>query len=217
MSLTNVTVIIELICVVFWILAFGKFQKQRAYLILIGLLILVGIEVYSHFIWNRTLGKVRVESIFFLYNTVSVWLVSQIYCSFFLIQIKDRPKRNWIYYVAIPVWIYFIFGIVFKSPPHFFKWDFFLLTMCSCQILLTIGIFLAYLLQSDNNTGIARHLPFWVAVAFILFYTGSIPLLIVKSIFPLVQFDPILFGLNVMQYGVLIFAVLWSKNISETP
>ncbi|WP_147436426.1 hypothetical protein [Chryseobacterium sp. 7] len=79
-------------------------------------------------------------------------------------------------------------------------------------LLFSIILFLYQTFNSDKILGITNYLPFWISVALLIFFIGSIPILFFRTTVSESIYFFILFMLNLISNSILIFGLLGNKQ-----
>lgn len=79
-------------------------------------------------------------------------------------------------------------------------------------LLFSIILFLYQTFNSDKVLEIKNYLPFWISVALLIFFIGSIPIFFFRTTVSETIYFFILFMLNLISNGILILGLLWNKQ-----
>lgn len=82
-------------------------------------------------------------------------------------------------------------------------------------LLFSIILFLYQIFNSDKILDLNNYLPFWISVALLIFFIGIIPIIYFRTTISQNIYFFILFMLNLMSNGVLIFGLV--RNKQENP
>jgi hypothetical protein len=155
----------------------------------------------------------------FVYNIVtSIQFVY--YFSLYHKTIKTARYKKWIQYflsvftASVVVNFLFFQKLTITAPFHSYTY-----TLGAILLIITIGLFLTEILNSEKILFFQRYLMFWISIGLLLFHTGIIPFIISFNFFPAMlssdSLSIIFFTLNFVMYSCLTIGFAWSQKYSD--
>jgi hypothetical protein len=155
----------------------------------------------------------------YIYNV----LTTLQYIYFFLLYyytMKTRAYRKWVLvfliFFLIAVLINFILIQPLKVTATFYSYTF---TIGAILLIVTIGLFLVEILNTEKVLYFQRYLMFWISIGLIVFYAGIIPYVIAINFLPQLLSSGsmfiIFFLLNFVMYSCFIVGFIASNKFSE--
>lgn len=155
----------------------------------------------------------------FIYNILS----SLQYVYFFLLyhQTIQSPKyRRWVmafmtvFVVSVILNFMFVQKLTVTAPFHSYTF-----TAGAILLIVTIGLFLFEILNTEKVLYFQRYLMFWISIGLFVFYTGIIPFVISLNLLPaLLSNDSlviIFFALNLVMYSCFTIGFFISHKYTE--
>jgi hypothetical protein len=215
MSLWGLIKYFELVTGIVGILCYKKYSNTflRYFLYVLWLVILVEFTVS---ILKRHYG---ISPNNFVYNV----LTSVQYVYYFLLYYKiisiDKYKR-WVKGFLITFIVSVVINFVWFQKLHvtaaFHSYTF---TFGAILLIVTIGLFLVEILNTEKVLYFKRYLMFWISVGLFVFYTGIIPFVLSLNLLPaLLSSDSLainFFTLNVVMYTCFTIGFILSRPYSN--
>ena len=155
----------------------------------------------------------------FIYNVIT----SAQYVYFFILYyktIKIRRYKQWVQgfliVFIVSVIVNFVWIQKLSVTAAFASYTF---TLGAIMLIITIGLFLAEILNTEKVLYFKRYLMFWISIGLFLFYTGIIPFVFSLNLLPaLLSSDSlaiIFFTLNFVMYSCFTAGFIMSHQYSN--
>jgi len=201
----QISIILSIIVMLLMVIKYRKTGKENLFFI-IGYLLFSLIDIFCYFYYDLTnlptdifyvIGFLMI--VFFLYL-------------FYYHQLLYVPLLKKIQTIILALFVLNI-AVMFSTEDdllHHFSFN--MLYVDILLLLFSIILFLYQTFNSDKILEIKSYLPFWISVALLIFFIGSIPILFFRTTVSETIYFFILFMLNLISNGILILGLIWNKQ-----
>ncbi|WP_426481190.1 hypothetical protein [Chryseobacterium sp. R2ACT005] len=201
----QISIILSIIVMLLMVIKHRKTGKENLFFI-IGYLLFSLIDIFCYFYYDLTnlptdifyvIGFLMI--VFFLYL-------------FYYHQLLYVPLLKKIQTIILALFVLNI-AVMFSTEDnllHHFSFN--MLYVDILLLLFSIILFLYQTFNSDKILEIKSYLPFWISVALLIFFIGSIPILFFRTTVSETIYFFILFMLNLISNGILILGLIWNKQ-----
>lgn len=203
----QITSLISIAVMIVMALKFRKIGKENFFFI-VGYFVLSLIDIFCYF-YVRTTDKST--EIFFVIGLLMVVFFLYLLYFFQLIYLPVLKKMQ----LAILLIFLINIGVRFYIEDdllHHFSFN--LLYVDILLLLFSIILFLYQTFNSDKILDLNNYLPFWISVALLILFIGSIPVLYFRTTVSQNIYFFILFMLNLISNGILMLGLIWNKQES---
>ena len=197
--------ILSIIVMLLMVIKYRKTGKENLFFI-IGYLLFSLIDIFCYFYYDLTglptdlfyvIGFLMI--VFFLYL-------------FYYYQLLYVPVLKKIQAVILILFVLNIAVMFYTEDDLLHHFSFNMLYVDILLLLFSIILFLYQTFNSDKILGINNYLPFWISVALLIFFIGSIPILFFRTTVSESIYFFILFMLNLISNGILILGLMGNKQ-----
>ncbi|SIO16862.1 hypothetical protein SAMN05421769_2353 [Chryseobacterium scophthalmum] len=126
-------------------------------------------------------------------------------------QLFDSKLLKNIQTVIMVIFLVNVFCMLYFEENFLGRFSFNMLYVNLLLLTFSIILFLYQTFNSDKIFEIKNYLPFWISVSSLIYYIGIIPIFYFRTkVSPELYFF-ILFLLNLINNGVLVFGLFWNK------
>ena len=201
----QISMILSIIVMLLMVIKYRKTGKENLFFI-IGYLLFSLIDIFCYFYYDLTglptdlfyvIGFLMI--VFFLYL-------------FYYYQLLYVPVLKKIQTVILILFVLNIAVMFYTEDDLLHHFSFNMLYVDILLLLFSIILFLYQTFNSDKILGINNYLPFWISVALLIFFIGSIPILFFRTTVSESIYFFILFMLNLISNGILILGLMGNKQ-----
>lgn len=197
--------IISIIVMTLMIIKYRKTGKENLFFI-IGYLLFSLIDISCYFYFKLTSLP---TDIFYVIGFLMIVFFLYLFYYYQLLYVPMLKK------IQVIILILFVLNIVimfYTEDDLFHHFSFNMLYVDILLLLFSIILFLYQTFNSDKILEIKNYLPFWISVALLIFFIGSIPILFFRTTVSETIYFFILFMLNLISNGILILGLIWNKQ-----
>ncbi|WPO90967.1 hypothetical protein [Chryseobacterium sp. YR459] len=201
----QISMILSIIVILLMVIKYRKTGKENLFFI-IGYLLFSLIDIFCYFYYDLTnlptdifyvIGFLMI--VFFLYL-------------FYYHQLLYVPLLKKIQTIILILFVLNIAVMFYMEDDLLHHFSFNMLYVDILLLLFSIILFLYQTFNSDKILEIKSYLPFWISVALLIFFIGSIPILFFRTTVSETIYFFILFMLNLISNGILILGLIWNKQ-----
>ena len=197
--------ILSIIVMLLMVIKYRKTGKENLFFI-IGYLLFSLIDIFCYFYFDLT----RLPTDIF-YVIGFLMIVFFLYL-FYYYQLLYVPVLKKIQTVILALFVLNIAVMFYTEDDLLHHFSFNMLYVDILLLLFSIILFLYQTFNSDKILGISNYLPFWISVALLIFFIGSIPILFFRNTVSESIYFFILFMLNLISNGILILGLMGNKQ-----
>lgn len=201
----QISMIISIIVMVLMIIKYRKTGKENLFFI-IGYLLFSLIDISCYFYFRLTSLP---TDIFYVIGFLMI--VFFLYL-FYYYQLLYVPLLKKIQTIILALFVLNIAVMFYTEDDLLHHFSFNMLYADILLLLFSIILFLYQTFNSDKILEIKNYLPFWISVALLIFFIGSIPILFFRTTVSESIYFFILFMLNLISNGILILGLIWNKQ-----
>jgi len=201
----QISMIISIIVMVLMIIKYRKTGKENLFFI-IGYLLFSLIDIFCYFYFRLTNMP---TDIFYVIGFLMIVFFLYLFYYYQLLYVPLLKKIQFIILILFVLNIGFMFCTEDDLLHHF---SFNMLYVDILLLLFSIILFLYQTFNSDKILEINNYLPFWISVALLIFFIGSIPILFFRATVSESIYFFILFMLNLISNSILIFGLIRNKQ-----
>lgn len=183
-----------------------KFKKiEKTNLFFFAGYILLSLNDFFFYFYNQ-LTTHQTEKI---YN-ICILVVFSLYLLYYykLLYMPILRKLQW---VILGLFIVNVLGMSLLEESFFQYLSFNIFYINILLLIFSIILFLYQTFNSDKIFEIKNYLPFWISVGALIFYVGIIPIFFFRKTVENNIYFFILFLLNLINNGVIVFGLFWNK------
>lgn len=201
----QISIIISIIVMVLMIIKYRKTGKENLFFI-IGYLLFSLIDIFCYFYFRLT--SMPTDIFYVIGFLMIVFFLYLLYYN----QLLYVPLLKKIQTVILILFVLNIAFMFYTEEDLLHHFSFNMLYVDILLLLFSIILFLYQTFNSDKILGINNYLPFWISVALLIFFIGSIPILFFRTTVSESIYFFILFMLNLISNSILIFGLLGNKQ-----
>lgn len=201
----QISMILSIIVMLLMVIKYRKTGKENLFFI-IGYLLFSLIDIFCYFYFDLT----RLPTDIF-YVIGFLMIVFFLYL-FYYYQLLYVPVLKKIQTVILALFVLNIAVMFYTEDDLLHHFSFNMLYVDILLLLFSIILFLYQTFNSDKILEIKNYLPFWISVALLIFFIGSIPILFFRTTVSETIYFFILFMLNLISNGILILGLIWNKQ-----
>ncbi|WP_223598276.1 hypothetical protein [Chryseobacterium sp. GVT01B] len=201
----QISMILSIIVMLLMVIKYRKTGKENLFFI-IGYLLFSLIDIFCYFYFDLT----RLPTDIF-YVIGFLMIVFFLYL-FYYYQLLYVPLLKKIQTVILALFVLNIAVMFYTEDDLLHHFSFNMLYVDILLLLFSIILFLYQTFNSDKILEIKNYLPFWISVALLIFFIGSIPILFFRTTVSETIYFFILFMLNLISNGILILGLIWNKQ-----
>ncbi|MDR3024213.1 hypothetical protein [Chryseobacterium sp.] len=201
----QISMILSIIVMLLMVIKYRKTGKENLFFI-IGYLLFSLIDIFCYFYFDLT----RLPTDIF-YVIGFLMIVFFLYL-FYYYQLLYVPVLKKIQTVILALFVLNIAVMFYTEDDLLHHFSFNMLYVDILLLLFSIILFLYQTFNSDKILGINNYLPFWISVALLIFFIGSIPILFFRNTVSESIYFFILFMLNLISNGILILGLMGNKQ-----
>lgn len=190
---------------VLMIIKYRKTGKENLFFI-IGYLLFSLIDIFCYFYFRLT--SIPTDIFYVIGFLMIVFFLYLLYYN----QLLYVPLLKKIQTVILILFVLNIGFMFYTEDDLLHHFSFNMLYVDILLLLFSIILFLYQTFNSDKILGINNYLPFWISVALLIFFIGSIPILFFRTTVSESIYFFILFMLNLISNSILIFGLLGNKQ-----
>ncbi|WP_278380897.1 hypothetical protein [Chryseobacterium arthrosphaerae] len=196
---------ISIIVMILMTIKYRKTGKENLFFI-IGYFLFSLIDIFCYFYYDLTglptdvfyvIGFLMI--VFFLYL-------------FYYYQLLYVPLLKKIQFIILVLFLFNIAVMFYKEDDLLHHFSFDMLYIDILLLLFSVILFLYQTFNSDKILAINNYLPFWISVALMILFIGSIPILFFRATVSEGIYFFILFMLNLISNSILILGLLWNRQ-----
>ncbi|KMQ66517.1 hypothetical protein ACM46_03015 [Chryseobacterium angstadtii] len=187
---------------------FRKIGKENFFFI-IGYTVLSLIDIFCYFYFSSTH---RSTDIFYV---IGFLMIAFFLYLLYYYQLLHWPVLKKIQSVLLVLFVINI-GVMFYIEDdllHHFSFN--MLYVDILLLIFSIILFLYQTFNSDKVLEITNYLPFWISVALLILFIGSIPILYFRTKVSQPIYFFILFMLNLISNTILMLGLIWNKQDNQ--
>ncbi len=201
----QISMVISVIVMALMIIKYRKTGKENLFFI-IGYLLFSLIDIFCYFYYKLTSLP---TDIFYVIGFLMI--VFFLYLLYYY-QLLYIPILKKLQLIILSIFILNIAVMLYKENDLIHHFSFNMLYVDILLLLFSIILFLYQTFNSDKILDLNNYLPFWISVALLIFFIGSIPILFFRATVSESIYFFILFMLNLISNGILILGLIWNKQ-----
>ncbi|WP_126653049.1 hypothetical protein [Chryseobacterium aureum] len=201
----QISMIISIIVMGLMIIKYRKTGKENLFFI-IGYLLFSLIDMFCYFYFRFTSMP---TDIFYVIGFLMI--VFFLYLLYYY-QLLYVPLLKKIQIIILILFVLNIAVMFYTEDDLLHHFSFNMLYADILLLLFSIILFLYQTFNSDKILGINNYLPFWISVALLIFFIGSIPILFFRTTVSESIYFFILFMLNLISNSILIYGLLGNRQ-----
>ncbi|MET3034711.1 hypothetical protein ABXT08_01295 [Chryseobacterium sp. NRRL B-14859] len=201
----QISMILSIIVIALMIIPYKRIGKENISFI-IGYLLFSLIDIFCYFYYKLTSLP---TDVFYVIGFLMVVFFLYLLYYFQLLYIPILKK---IQAVILALFVLNIMVMFYKEEDLLHHFSFTMLYVDILLLMFSIILFLYQTFNSDKILGLNNYLPFWVSVALLIFFIGSIPILYFRMTISENIYFFILFMLNLISNGILLLGLVWKKQ-----
>ena len=201
----QISMILSIIVMLLMVIKYRKTGKENLFFI-IGYLLFSLIDIFCYFYFDLT----RLPTDIF-YVIGFLMIVFFLYL-FYYYQLLYVPLLKKIQTIILALFVLNIAVMFYTEDDLLHHFSFNMLYVDILLLLFSIILFLYQTFNSDKILGINNYLPFWISVALLIFFIGSIPILFFRNTVSESIYFFILFMLNLISNGILILGLMGNRQ-----
>ncbi|WP_080777468.1 hypothetical protein [Chryseobacterium phocaeense] len=201
----QITMVISVVIMILMAVKIRKIGKENLFFI-IGYSFVSLIDIFCYFYFQSTS---RSTDLFFVIGLLMIGFFLYLLYFFRLMYLPLLKKMQSVILILFVVNIGIMFYLEDDLLHHF---SFNMLYVDILLLLFSIILFLYQTFNSDKILDLNNYLPFWISVALLILFIGSIPILYFRTTVSQNIYFFILFMLNLISNGILILGLVWNKQ-----
>ncbi|WP_353147618.1 hypothetical protein [Chryseobacterium sp.] len=201
----QISMILSIIVIALMIIPYKRIGKENISFI-IGYLLFSLIDIFCYFYYKLTSLP---TDVFYVIGFLMVVFFLYLLYYFQLLYIPILKK---IQAVILALFVLNIMVMFYKEEDLLHHFSFTMLYVDILLLMFSIILFLYQTFNSDKILELNNYLPFWVSVALLIFFIGSIPILYFRMTISENIYFFILFMLNLISNGILLLGLIWNKQ-----
>lgn len=197
--------VISIIVMILMVTKYRKTGKENLFFI-IGYLLFSLIDIFCYFYYDLT--KLPTD----IFYVIGFLMIIFFLYLFYYYQLLYVPLLKKIQAIILALFVLNIAVMFYTEDDLLHHFSFNMLYVDILLLLFSIILFLYQTFNSDKILGIKSYLPFWISVALLIFFIGSIPILFFRTTVSETIYFFILFMLNLISNGILILGLIWNKQ-----
>lgn len=199
----QISMIILVIMMILIIVNYKKIGKMNLFFFL-GYIILSVSDFFFYFYDKLT--KLPTEK----YYSICIPIVFLMYLIYYY-KLLYIPLLKKIQFVFLALFFVNVFGMSLLEKSFFQYLSFNIFYINILLLIFSIILFFYQTFNSDKIFEIKNYLPFWISVGSLILYIGIIPLFFFRINVDTDIFAIIMFLLNILNNGVIVFGLFWNK------
>ncbi|MBP1166424.1 MULTISPECIES: hypothetical protein [unclassified Chryseobacterium] len=201
----QISMVISIIVMTLMVTKYRKTGKENLFFI-IGYLLFSLIDIFCYFYYDLT--KLPTD----IFYVIGFLMIIFFLYLFYYYQLLYVPLLKRIQVIILALFVLNIAVMFYTEDDLLHHFSFNMLYVDILLLLFSIILFLYQTFNSDKILGIKSYLPFWISVALLIFFIGSIPILFFRTTVSETIYFFILFMLNLISNGILILGLIWNKQ-----
>jgi len=201
----QISMVISIIVMILMVTKYRKTGKENLFFI-IGYLLFSLIDIFCYFYYDLT--KLPTD----IFYVIGFLMIIFFLYLFYYYQLLYVPLLKKIQAINLALFVLNIAVMFYTEDDLLHHFSFNMLYVDILLLLFSIILFLYQTFNSDKILGIKSYLPFWISVALLIFFIGSIPILFFRTTVSETIYFFILFMLNLISNGILILGLIWNKQ-----
>ncbi len=201
----QISMVISIIVMILMVTKYRKTGKENLFFI-IGYLLFSLIDIFCYFYYDLT--KLPTD----IFYVIGFLMIIFFLYLFYYYQLLYVPLLKKIQAIILALFVLNIAVMFYTEDDLLHHFSFNMLYVDILLLLFSIILFLYQTFNSDKILGIKSYLPFWISVALLIFFIGSIPILFFRTTVSETIYFFILFMLNLISNGILILGLIWNKQ-----
>lgn len=197
--------VISIIVMILMVTKYRKTGKENLFFI-IGYLLFSLIDIFCYFYYDLT--KLPTD----IFYVIGFLMIIFFLYLFYYYQLLYVPMLKKVQIIILTLFVLNIAVMFYTEDDLLHHFSFNMLYVDILLLLFSIILFLYQTFNSDKILGIKSYLPFWISVALLIFFIGSIPILFFRTTVSETIYFFILFMLNLISNGILILGLIWNKQ-----
>lgn len=199
----QITMIMLFLIIILVFVLYKKIEKVNLFFF-IGYIVLSINDFYFYFF--AKFSKVLTEKFY----SICIVIVFFLYLIYYL-NLLYIPMLRKMQFVILFLFAVNIFGMSFIEQSFFEYLSFTIFYINILLLIFSIILFLYQTFNSDKIFEIKNYLPFWISVGSLILYIGIIPIFFFRTTVTKDIYFFILFILNLINNGIIVFGLLWNK------
>ncbi|KAA2221427.1 hypothetical protein [Chryseobacterium sediminis] len=201
----QISMILSIIVMLLMVIKYRKTGKENLFFI-IGYLLFSLIDIFCYFYYDLT--KLPTD----IFYVIGFLMIVFFLYLFYYYQLLYVPLLKKIQTIILVLFVLNIAVMFYTEDDLLHHFSFNMLYVDILLLLFSIILFLYQTFNSDKILGINNYLPFWISVALLIFFIGSIPILFFRNTVSESIYFFILFMLNLISNGILILGLIGNKQ-----
>lgn len=201
----QISMILSIIVMLLMVIKYRKTGKENLFFI-IGYLLFSLIDIFCYFYYDLT--KLPTD----IFYVIGFLMIVFFLYLFYYYQLLYVPLLKKIQTIILALFVLNIAVMFYTEDDLLHHFSFNMLYVDILLLLFSIILFLYQTFNSDKILGISNYLPFWISVALLIFFIGSIPILFFRNTVSESIYFFILFMLNLISNGILILGLIGNKQ-----
>lgn len=201
----QISMVISIIVMILMVTKYRKTGKENLFFI-IGYLLFSLIDIFCYFYYDLT--KLPTD----IFYVIGFLMIIFFLYLFYYYQLLYVPLLKKIQAIILTLFVLNIAVMFYTEDDLLHHFSFNMLYVDILLLLFSIILFLYQTFNSDKILGIKGYLPFWISVALLIFFIGSIPILFFRTTVSETIYFFILFMLNLISNGILMLGLIWNKQ-----
>ncbi|MCJ7934096.1 MAG: hypothetical protein MUW56_10790 [Chryseobacterium sp.] len=201
----QISMILSIVVMILMIIKYRKTGKENLFFI-IGYLLFSLIDIFCYFYYKLTSQP---TDLFYVIGFLMIVFFLYLLYYYQLLYVPLLKKIQ----AGILVLFVLNIAVMFYTEDHLLHhFSFNMLYVDILLLLFSIILFLYQTFNSDKILEINNYLPFWISVALLILFIGSIPILFFRATVSESIYFLILFMLNLTSNSILILGLIWNKQ-----
>jgi hypothetical protein len=201
----QISMVISIVVMILMIIKYRKTGKENLFFF-IGYLLFSLIDIFCYFYFAL---KSLPTDIFYVIGFLMVVFFLYLLYYYHLLYV---PLLKKIQMFILGLFVLNIAVMFYTEDDLLHHFSFNMLYVDILLLLFSIILFLYQTFNSDKILEIKNYLPFWISVALLIFFIGSIPIFFFRTTVSENIYFFILFMLNLISNSILILGLVWNKQ-----
>ena len=201
----QISMAISIVVMILMVIKYRKTGKENLFFI-IGYLLFSLIDIFCYFYYRFTSMPTD------LFYVIGFLMIVFFLYLFYYYQLLYVPLLKKIQMIILILFVLNIVVMFYTEDDLLHHFSFNMLYADILLLLFSIILFLYQTFNSDKVLEIKNYLPFWISVALLIFFIGSIPIFFFRTTVSETIYFFILFMLNLISNGILILGLIWNKQ-----
>ena len=201
----QISIILSIVVMLLMVIKYRKTGKENLFFI-IGYLLFSLIDIFCYFYYKLT--SLPTDLFYVIGFLIIVFFLYLLY----YYQLLYVPLLKKIQVIILALFVLNIAVMFYTEDDLLHHFSFNMLYVDILLLLFSIILFLYQTFNSDKILEINNYMPFWISVALLIFFIGSIPILFFRTTVSESIYFFILFMLNLISNGILILGLMGNKQ-----